>query len=1158
MAPLSTRILSYWAACLAEEMRLTPPAEKAPGVAFLDRDVLLRGCLPDEIARDPTGLGAEPEAAAGGSLGPAFPFEVMVAPWVIQKDRRREALYWLWARLAEDGSLSPCPDKPPQINRRLLAPHDDEALIVAELKSWEELRERKQGWGETWTDLVAEVQTEFRALSGLDIETWGPEGYRGAEGVVRRADSLPGPGSAPRPVHDLCRTFASDPPRLLANVLSPPATAVDAKDVQDEVRLGHMGDLRPNAEQATAIRNLAILPEGKVLAISGPPGTGKTAFLASAVADLIVRAFLAGDPPPVILLTSTNNQAVDNAVEALSPAPDSEPAERGRWIEGIAGYGCRWSSMTRRNSGKEKPDQQQIEKVAELLFKPDAWDARARFWLRRYRDWPGAKGESIEDALRTLREACKETTEKAKKLAHALAEVKVLLERGGLEAFERRRACLESLLECRRRRLDEAAREVERARAALTAEKAEWGRQEAAVRAALADGGLVEKFLGFLPYFRLAAWQRVAAAIRRAGDDIPSEADRTCPRALLDAYADRLRMREERWCEERVRPIERYEQTARSRLAATAARAARAEEQHRAVDAVRAAAASNGVEASPPSSDKGLIDAAAKHLDLDLRRRAFDLAMRAREGEFICDGAAGRHEEEWADLWKRPDRADRERQFRAICSVVPCIAATVYVAAGDRAFHCYERGRTWPLSSFIDLMIIDEAGQVAPHLGLPLLGLARRAAVVGDVHQLKPVVQLDARFNDRLEQEAGLDEAERRNLRRQGLDVARGSAMAAVLIASHASDEPRGPSRGILLRAHYRCAKSIIEYCNDLVYGGQLEPKVPDEENPRLPHLGYAHIRGIAERSGSSWRNPTEAAAIACWISENERILLNDYGKPRIGEVLAVVTPYAAQKRLVEQELNKCLGERAESITIGTVHALQGAERPVIVFSPTVTAGPSSVPHYDHEPNLLNVAVSHAQRSFLFFGDMRLCASVRRCSPLRLLGDRLRRHEANQIKGVNPFALEPEVQRLVNAKEHDEFLKRRMKGARKRVIISSFNAWPKPIKDAGIDRLTREVSQKVSVSFLIGVPKRAGPSLDDALDLLAGCGAAVFTSDTVHTKTVVIDDDVIVEGSFNWCGAYRDRNASEERSFALSGDKARLYVEQAAAEFEKLAGGAKG
>ena len=58
--------------------------------------------------------------------------------------------------------------------------------------------------------------------------------------------------------------------------------------------------------------------------------------------------------------------------------------------------------------------------------------------------------------------------------------------------------------------------------------------------------------------------------------------------------------------------------------------------------------------------------------------------MRAREGEFIRDGAAGRHEEEWTDLWKRPDRATRERQFRALCSVVPCIAATVYVAAATR------------------------------------------------------------------------------------------------------------------------------------------------------------------------------------------------------------------------------------------------------------------------------------------------------------------------------------------------------------------------------------------------------------------------------------------------------------------------------------------
>jgi hypothetical protein len=321
--------------------------------------------------------------------------------------------------------------------------------------------------------------------------------------------------------------------------------------------------------------------------------------------------------------------------------------------------------------------------------------------------------------------------------------------------------------------------------------------------------------------------------------------------------------------------------------------------------------------------------------------------------------------------------------------------------------------------------------------------------------------------------------------------------------------------------------------------------------------MGYAHIRGFAERSGSSWHNPIEAAAIARWVGENEQMLLDRYGagKASIGEVLAVITPYAAQKRLVEQELKKRVGEQAKSVTVGTVHTLQGAERPVIIFSPTVTADPSSAsPYYDHEPNLLNVAVSRARRSFLFFGDMRLCDSVQRRSPLRLLGDRLRKHETNQTKGVNPFEGEPEVQRLVNAREHDAFLANKMSKAHRRVILSSFRAWDEAIKDAGIDRLAKACAErKVKVSFVIGVRKHDDlRALEPALSLLASSGAVVLTSDKLHTKTLIIDDDIIVEGSFNCCNAHRKGEGNEERSFALSGGRARRYVEEAAAEFRAL------
>jgi DNA topoisomerase IA len=56
-------------------------------------------------------------------------------------------------------------------------------------------------------------------------------------------------------------------------------------------------------------------------------------------------------------------------------------------------------------------------------------------------------------------------------------------------------------------------------------------------------------------------------------------------------------------------------------------------------------------------------------------------------------------------------------------------------------------------------------------------------------------------------------------------------------------------------------------------------------------------------------------------------------------------------------------------MTIGTVHSLQGAERPIVVFSGAVSNKSTSAPFFDSSPSILNVAVSRAKKSFIYFGD---------------------------------------------------------------------------------------------------------------------------------------------------------------------------------------------
>lgn len=69
----------------------------------------------------------------------------------------------------------------------------------------------------------------------------------------------------------------------------------------------------------------------------------------------------------------------------------------------------------------------------------------------------------------------------------------------------------------------------------------------------------------------------------------------------------------------------------------------------------------------------------------------------------------------------------------------------------------------------IDLLIYDEAGQIAPDVGLPLLGLARRAIAVGDLYQLEPIRGFERASDGLLLRDQEIEECEQSALHLAGL-----------------------------------------------------------------------------------------------------------------------------------------------------------------------------------------------------------------------------------------------------------------------------------------------------------------------------------------------------------------------------------------------------
>jgi hypothetical protein len=127
-------------------------------------------------------------------------------------------------------------------------------------------------------------------------------------------------------------------------------------------------------------------------------------------------------------------------------------------------------------------------------------------------------------------------------------------------------------------------------------------------------------------------------------------------------------------------------------------------------------------------------------LDTTLRHKLFLLATHYREGRWLLE-MAGEYKSGFGRTPERQSRETQERRWRRYAKLTPCFVSTFYMA--PRFFACWDGsprdGRELPLEEFIDLLIVDEAGQVTPEVGGATFALAQRALVVGDTMQIQPV-----------------------------------------------------------------------------------------------------------------------------------------------------------------------------------------------------------------------------------------------------------------------------------------------------------------------------------------------------------------------------------------------------------------------------------
>jgi len=119
---------------------------------------------------------------------------------------------------------------------------------------------------------------------------------------------------------------------------------------------GQMGGEYPLSEsQREALNHFNELKMGDILAVNGPPGTGKTTLLQSVVANLFTQHALREDKPPIIVAASTNNQAVTNIIDSFGKINETGIKNlETRWIKSVNSFATYFPSKGKVKEAKDK------------------------------------------------------------------------------------------------------------------------------------------------------------------------------------------------------------------------------------------------------------------------------------------------------------------------------------------------------------------------------------------------------------------------------------------------------------------------------------------------------------------------------------------------------------------------------------------------------------------------------------------------------------------------------------------------------------------------------------------------------------------------------------------------------------------------------------
>ncbi len=864
--------------------------------------------------------------------------------------------FWISAILNRQGKLSIPNNLFPVIPRKHLHPvsFEKQEFIFSDINTINTIATISRSEIKNWKDYWSYINMLFHKITGYKISDYQDDNLIVNKEIIvcTKAENKGASGGIINLYqHLISRNHL---PSLLKcfNPLVPPEDKVPTKvsDYMKYVHLhvGQMSDEYPlSISQRQSLTTFLNAKNSSVLAVNGPPGTGEKKLMQSIVANEIVKKAIEGNNPPVLLACSSNNLTIQNINRSFSNTKSTISHLEGRWLPDLNGYATFLTSTSKPE--KEIKDTNFLKPDGSGLFKrietKEYINKAKHFFLNKMESFTGINYLSIDGCINKLRFEINElqnTLISLKDQWNALKEQEMEFVNKYTTNLIKKEYFRNGILDIVK----------------ITNDEFWFVKKEKEVIDYFDTEPLLIKLLCTvnLPF----ALKKRVFFISQLLSDTPINIDEkifTRKNNCLLFFSEHINL-----LKRTKNKIEQWVEIKNM----------------------------NNIKGNPPQSNEELRyhennksqsnnfapNYFYDELDTGLRHRSFQLAVHYWEGRWLNE----------VEAFIKDPKKDKMgldssfKRWKMRSMLTPCFVSSFYMAP---KFFSYFKIDTetnlWsnpPLLELIDILMIDEAGQTSPEVGVASFALAKKAIVIGDIKQIEPIwnivpnIDIETLYSNNLVDNLS-DKKYQNKYKDKGVLCANGSIMKMAQYACEYREEDI-PERGLMLKEHFRCQNEIINFCNELAYSGQLIPlKGDNNTNAEFPTMGFIHVEGNSSFFHKSRINKNEVNAISEWLLKNKRNI--EANGKKIEERVGIITTFNGQKQAIYNELKR-IGLNVNSMKINTIYTLLNTECDIIVFSSVYGEEDADQMFFDkdNKPNMLNIIVSRARENFIVFGNERI------------------------------------------------------------------------------------------------------------------------------------------------------------------------------------------